>query len=363
VKPTLRPGLALAVSAIMVGLALLWAVQTRDRQTWAEIQISSDEVSFGGVPEHETVERRVTVSNVGTDTLLIHSIKRSCTCASAKIDRLRVEPGSIATVTIAVRGDERPRSVAMVGIESNAHNSPLCIIKVRFHHDRRFAFVPGRIDFGRVEKSDLPQTTEITIRVNGDQHPTTLLLENASTFLDITLKRKSPMAFALTARVSSAAPCGELIDTVAIYEAGSNQREFIGVYAYIPSKYFERQPRLVVDVQKGQRANSSTDRILLEMRRKSGAHEPVHISAELSPSLASQLRVVCPERLAPDEDLAISFYRQVTIADDARDSLDGFVEIVAIGEREQERIRVPITLSRLDVLASPERGTVSDLTP
>lgn len=109
----------LAAAALAVGVACSLHAQPK-----IEI-VGGNKFDFGDVYRGKKVEQKVTVKNIGSETLELGRIDVSCGCTGTVVSRNSIPPGRTGEVVIAFNSTNFSGKVTKsVTINSNATNSP-----------------------------------------------------------------------------------------------------------------------------------------------------------------------------------------------------------------------------------------------
>jgi hypothetical protein len=73
------------------------------------IAVEPSEFDFGEVLPNKTVEKEFTVSNQGTEELVIEKVLTDCGCTAAMLEDKRLDPGESAVLRATLRTGSRPR--------------------------------------------------------------------------------------------------------------------------------------------------------------------------------------------------------------------------------------------------------------
>ena len=141
----------------------------------ARIWIETTDYDAGLLPTTQTTIRRLKVANKGTEPLLIKSVKASCGCTSARIEKNELAPNAETELVVTIdpnriHGFESKKSVT---IYSNDSENPRLKLDVSCRFEREFILEPENIDFGEVAKGAMAEASMVLRQVRDE--PVTLL--------------------------------------------------------------------------------------------------------------------------------------------------------------------------------------------
>jgi hypothetical protein len=135
-----------------------------------KIKIINPDIDFGEVKySKETVETRIEVTNVGTDTLRITAIKPSCGCTVAEMINRNIAPGDtsyiIATLSLNNYSGKVSKHITVNSNDTSTINSK---INLNVFVIRPFEIVPKYITFDKVIVGKT-STTEVLLKNNSNK--------------------------------------------------------------------------------------------------------------------------------------------------------------------------------------------------
>ena len=144
-------------------------VFSNDAISQPKIKIINPDIDFGEVKySKETVVKRVDITNEGTDTLVINSVKPSCGCTVAEMMANKIAPGDtnflVATLHLTNLSGKVNKSINIRSNDTSLGSSTINLFAIVL---RPFEVTPKYITFEKVivEK---PTTTEILIQNNSN---------------------------------------------------------------------------------------------------------------------------------------------------------------------------------------------------
>lgn len=139
------------------------------------IEAEVTEVDFGTVPNvvenlEDIPEKEIKLYNKGVAPLTITEIKTSCPCTQGYMDTATIPPGGETPLRITldpygVYGFSADKTLS---ISSNDPVNTTIEIRVRAKIEPEFTIEPEVVDFGEIEKGEMPEA-ELTMRRAGEQ--------------------------------------------------------------------------------------------------------------------------------------------------------------------------------------------------
>jgi hypothetical protein len=173
--------------------------------------VEGTKLDLGTINRGTVVEKKVSLKNVGTDTLIIGKVDVSCGCTGTVVSSTHIGPGQTGTLLITFNSKNFVGGVhKSVSVNSNAKDSPSTIIE----------FTANIIE----EVSVSPTTIWFKDAVSGQTAIVTLKVKNAGKEKLTLTAFSSPLAdFSLKLPSQPIEP-GETVEVVAEYKPKSAQQ-------------------------------------------------------------------------------------------------------------------------------------------
>ncbi|HET90534.1 MAG TPA: DUF1573 domain-containing protein [Chloroflexi bacterium] len=128
----MKPDARIIMSLLV--LAMLAVACTPGEQP-GRIELDKIEFDFGAIPNTTPVSQAFQVRNTGEGALEITGVSTSCGCTTARVDRTRLEPGEVTTLTVTydpqAHGGETGRFTRVVYVRSDDPRTPEASLTVR----------------------------------------------------------------------------------------------------------------------------------------------------------------------------------------------------------------------------------------
>jgi hypothetical protein len=128
----MKPYTRIMISLLV--LALL-AVACSPVERPGRIELGETEFDFGAIPNTRPVSQAFQVRNTGEGALEITGVSTSCGCTTARVDRARLDPGEVTTLTVTydpqAHGGETGRFTRVVYVRSDDPRTPEASLTVR----------------------------------------------------------------------------------------------------------------------------------------------------------------------------------------------------------------------------------------
>jgi Protein of unknown function (DUF1573) len=134
------------------------------------ILIAKDQVDLGRLRPNSTARGQVRIENHGGQPLVVERLALSCSCTEADLSNPLIAPGAGADISFSLK--TRPGSGPgreSILVLSNDPNNPKAKIDVLFSVGEPFLIEPRSLDFGEVERGQLPQSVSGTLIANEAQ--------------------------------------------------------------------------------------------------------------------------------------------------------------------------------------------------
>ena len=304
------------------------------------LHLSQESVDFGVLPAGQPMTRRLTVTNRGGSPLMITTVTALCGCTSAHLSRGQLLPGETAAldVTLTGQGGKTPRTTAVV-LTTNDPVRPELQIPLR-HAPRVKPFVePTSIDFGRIERAELPAIRTLSLFAGDQDLPDDL--DELSARIDqpyFRVQSLDPAGSELRRFeivLTEDAPSGSLMSELRLRGIGRQVVLPVSVQANVRGNSYAIPNSLVIS------AGDDRDPAIVRPRRRDDK-EAVIRSAELIGDIANRLRTW----IERDEDGPFVRVELTSEADTTsrRRTLRGDMRIVLDDESEfsAEVVNVPV---------------------
>lgn len=129
------------------------------------LELTKPVVDLGVVHAGETVRGKFTIRNGGNAPLVLEAIKTSCSCTSVDFAKSEIAAGESQEIGFSIKVPEvAPKVSESISFESNAINGRSKAVEVIGRVEGRFHVTPRRLDFGVIEKTQLPQEREVRVK-------------------------------------------------------------------------------------------------------------------------------------------------------------------------------------------------------
>ena len=146
-----------AACALMLGLASFGLAQTEVGTSGAVITLDKDVHDYGTIQQGANGTCEFTVTNSGTEPLIISRCKGSCGCTVPQCEKAPIAPGATSAITVKYDTKRIGPINKSVTITSNASNEPTKVIRIK----------------GKVEASDLGNSGGVPVKQPAAGAPTT----------------------------------------------------------------------------------------------------------------------------------------------------------------------------------------------
>jgi hypothetical protein len=148
--------LCLGTALLINGILLL----VRHSSNVPNIVITPNVVDFGKLPPNSNLTHKIQVKNTGTKILHLLSVKTSCHCTKMSMEKTLLHPGESGTLFLSLDTDvlshaQKAGSYEMLLI-SDDPIKPILPIIIKYAPSDTVWIEPNVLDFGRVDKSNLP---------------------------------------------------------------------------------------------------------------------------------------------------------------------------------------------------------------
>jgi hypothetical protein len=144
-----------AACALMLGIASMAIAQ--EVVTGPAISLDKDVHDYGNIQQGANGACEFTVTNSGTEPLIISRCKGSCGCTVPQCEKAPIAPGSTSVITVKYDTKRIGPINKSVTITSNASNEPTKVIRIK----------------GKVEASDLGNSGGVPVKQPAAGAPTT----------------------------------------------------------------------------------------------------------------------------------------------------------------------------------------------
>jgi hypothetical protein len=189
----------------------------------ARIQFEADSWDFGSIPKGAAVVHPFSVKNVGTDTLLITSVKPTCGCTTAPLSDSSIAPGSEATITTIFNTKNfNGRVTKQIYIDSSDPIRPYLRISFSAIINNPLQTIlptPNEVDFGNV-KLGAPAELKVIIKNNDTKKADLAIIDqSAPAVVNVQLVKTSLSPKGTTVLVLKLVPqnqIGELTNSITL---------------------------------------------------------------------------------------------------------------------------------------------------
>lgn len=144
-----------AACALMLGIVSLSVAQ--EVVTGPSITLDKDVHDYGTIQQGANGACEFTVTNSGTEPLIISRCKGSCGCTVPQCEKAPIAPGATSAITVKYDTKRIGPINKSVTITSNAANEPTKVIRIK----------------GKVEASDLGNSGGVPVKQTAAGAPTT----------------------------------------------------------------------------------------------------------------------------------------------------------------------------------------------
>lgn len=164
--------------------AILALIVSISSAVWAQPKLEVVEGlkhDFGTISRGTKVERKVTLKNTGTETLVISKVDAACGCTGTLVSNDHINPGETGTLAITFNSQNFSGPVhKTVTVNSNSGTNPAQVIEFNATVQEEISLTPNHIWF-RDAQVGLQTTATLTIKNQG-KNP--LALTEAKTQLE-----------------------------------------------------------------------------------------------------------------------------------------------------------------------------------
>jgi hypothetical protein len=157
-------GVCLGTSLLINGIFLVMRSFPLDTP---EIAIEPNVVDFGKLPPNANLTREIQVKNKGTKIMHLLSAKVSCHCTSVRMEKTSLQPGESGIIYVSLDTNTLSRSQESGSYEvlllSNDPRKPILPIIIKYAPLGSAWIEPHVLDFGRVDRSNLPVTLKFRL--------------------------------------------------------------------------------------------------------------------------------------------------------------------------------------------------------
>ena len=146
-----------AACALMLGIVSFGVAQTEVATSGAAITLDKDVHDYGTIQQGANGTCEFTVTNSGTEPLIISRCKGSCGCTVPQCEKAPIAPGATSAITVKYDTKRIGPINKSVTITSNASNAPTKVIRIK----------------GKVEASDLGNSGGVPVKQPAAGAPTT----------------------------------------------------------------------------------------------------------------------------------------------------------------------------------------------
>lgn len=135
------------------------------------LEVETDTLDMGIVPNTEPTTKTLTVKNAGRQKLVIREVTTTCgACTTGKVTPSEIPAGETAALEVTFYPSGVPGfySHKRLTLMSNAPNAPMQVIDVMAHIEPEFEAEPEVVEFGEVEKGQSVQR-QVLLRQLGDE--------------------------------------------------------------------------------------------------------------------------------------------------------------------------------------------------
>ena len=307
-------------------------------------------IDLGTLPAGASARRRLTLRNDGACPVRIVDVRKSCGCASFRVEATTIAPGAVvdAEVSVTARAGAGVTGERVVVVDDGGGEVP---ITLRYRSLATSWIEPRELDYGRVAEEDLPavveaRTTSPAPRGPGaDGHP---VPESDVPWLAVAhLETRADGTDRFQVVLMPDCPWGEWRADVTVRAPGSSLAQVVPVRGCVVGEVCA-VPRAVVLGPSTAAADRPAE---VELRRRSEGEEAWRVAGvRVSPTLQGIVRHglrgdVLPTRLG----LELEPQREVDVRA-AR--IDGSVEVALLAGERSATLQIPVV-----VLLAPPPAT------
>jgi hypothetical protein len=252
-----------------------------------------------------------------------------------------IKHGEERIVRVVVREKGAGERTVRIAIVSNDRDGRVQQVVLHYENVRDVDVHPAQLDFGRLERRDLPQEMSVVVEVNNQQ----LAQRMADLSCDVrsvgdvhvrTEKGETPHQWILKAWLEANAPSGEYLGKTRLFSSSCSFEMDIPLYAYVVGRVFERVSPIVL---KGEDGTVHT----VVVRARDGA--PSVLSAVATVSKNLETLVAVDAQAGQDHTLVLHAAATGALADARLGEVLGHIRIEArLAGRDVEILRVPLRL-------------------
>ncbi|GHT47337.1 hypothetical protein FACS189454_09660 [Planctomycetales bacterium] len=213
---------------------------------FTEFNLETSDVDFGVVPPNTKTSKSVRFSNEGNTTLVINKVIVGCGCTEVNVSKYRLRPGEKGDINIVLTGKNMPgNSHADIHFFSNDSRFPIKKITVYYDSVSDFFFNPKQLDFGLIQKNDLPVKKNIKII---ETHSDALTnRENLSVsldtdFLSACIVQEKTLGRYVEVNVSDHAPLGNFFESLYVADHIEQKKYFADVIGCVRGNVYSNPP-------------------------------------------------------------------------------------------------------------------------
>ncbi|MDR2642115.1 MAG: DUF1573 domain-containing protein [Planctomycetaceae bacterium] len=204
---------------------------------FATLDLEKHDVYFGVVPPDTKIVQSVKFSNNGNKTLIIDKVIVGCGCTEVKLSNRNVKPGDTGNVEITLTGKSLPgNDHADIHFFSNDSRFPVRGLTVHYTSVSNFFFNPKQLDFGLIQKEDLPIEKKINIIEQHSNIPLvnqnwSVLLE--ANFLTASILQNQDLTRYISVGVSAQIPLGTFFESLKVIDEDTQNSYFANVVGVV----------------------------------------------------------------------------------------------------------------------------------
>jgi hypothetical protein len=190
---------------------------------------------------------KLSLTNLGTQPVTISRVVPDCSCTSAILSSRHAERGQSLGLEISVLG--RPdlamteKYITLVYEDDSSQQIPIRITNVS-----PASLSPASLDFGRVERSELPASRKIRLSRAAVSTPERIdmAFQDSVQGFGVTLERMDDSFIYFSVQISDAVPLGEFSTHLLLSDKGREFRRSIPVYGVVRGAYFASPSSVVL---------------------------------------------------------------------------------------------------------------------
>lgn len=241
---------------VVVGaVSLFFGVAARSVISWYIEQgpvlvLEPESLDLGVISVDSHAKGYIELKNVGDRTLHVEAIDATCNCVRIEIANRNINPGETERLHVVIRQlRETTDSTQWLVLRTNQRDQPLVRAAIHFSaRDSGIVLRPQHVNFGRVDRTQLPANVRVRISPDSDQVASDFQVsgeDDAVAIVSEVLQNmgESP-SFLVT--IPKTAPSGEFMDRFEFLDVDSEESRTLQVVGLVRGEFYAMPVCIVV---------------------------------------------------------------------------------------------------------------------